>query len=961
MSTIISNFANLLKQVEQDLLGPLISKEEFDVLIKMAEGFHALAEKGYPGSSELLNEIFTLMGERFHIQFKEDDEELLELQGLFIQGFKDRAFYEKKLKQFTRSAVIIQPKDKEGEAKKTEIPVIKSVGAELQRNPKKFNLKRVEEANQANARSRFDAIKKKFNEKLDNPTFREGLDANGVGLITVIATSIDSLERLEEARIGLNVGSGVLGATEKRNSIIKSGSLLSRIIMRILRHVVKKAVSVPMSKSKKDIDRSIDTIKTSTNTYLPTKKQFSKAEVKKEPSYLDMFLQYIYPTEDQANKSPKDIGDLVKKSQEQMENETFKVFKKSLETLNLLSKKELITSKEWLNTIEKTNGLNKDILDLESKIKAAEIACDKFKKENNEEGYLEKANEFEELKHQKTELFKNVLEQLKQFSKTPIPKSDVELAGLSKIVGFAVIKINKFYHIQAAVIEAYRQFTEAQQVYTDPFKKFTANDKPSETNLSIFESLKERFLDFLKQKGLKEALEANVSKASIGMQLKFLDDFSDKLKQELTEIPENIEPEIESLLETDVDILENLNGEIEILEGMNIEIAKKVEEIEKPNDQPPTAQAIWGFLQNLVQGVMGALIENKDPATLLADELRDNNSRIEKLKKIKSAISDEKGELALEADEYEKITVLHSLFVSLENLNNENSLEPEDELKKQALQREINNQLNAIIKKFTWKNLSTESEINFEKKLKFGNAVLTYLEQHPDPNVEKPEQLKKLEKNLKEKVTFYELMRKNSNAFNFKEISNTLFNSSVSHTGCTVLERYQKEQENSPQLLKNIQQFSREEDIEFLEKIILLLSEDQTMLDTNKMSVFLGALNYLDNELEANAFTSGVNNFKQMIHKIREDTYSTMQLRLKNIPIDQSYELRHALEKGSEDALRKFVNKHQEEFENTPQAQKMLLPKQKPLLYHKEHVENRSKLQRKESAKKNKFKPNPNA
>ncbi len=95
-----------IEAIAMDALTPVINQERFDVVVKMAEGFHALAEKGYPGAREFLNELFDLLGEHFHTDFKQDDKELLQLQSILLRSLKNKEFYQKKFEQFTNSAAI---------------------------------------------------------------------------------------------------------------------------------------------------------------------------------------------------------------------------------------------------------------------------------------------------------------------------------------------------------------------------------------------------------------------------------------------------------------------------------------------------------------------------------------------------------------------------------------------------------------------------------------------------------------------------------------------------------------------------------------------------------------------------------------------------------------------------------------------------------------------------------------
>lgn len=91
---------------------PIITKERFDILIKMAESFQALAEKGYPGTLELATKTLNLLGEQFftvgeHINSEATDStELLKMQSIFLKSLKDEKFYNKKLQDFTRKASI---------------------------------------------------------------------------------------------------------------------------------------------------------------------------------------------------------------------------------------------------------------------------------------------------------------------------------------------------------------------------------------------------------------------------------------------------------------------------------------------------------------------------------------------------------------------------------------------------------------------------------------------------------------------------------------------------------------------------------------------------------------------------------------------------------------------------------------------------------------------------------------
>lgn len=134
-----------------------------------------------------------------------------------------------------------------------------------------------------------------------------------------------------------------------------------------------------------------------------------------------------------------------------------------------------------------------------------------------------------------------------------------------------------------------------------------------------------------------------------------------------------------------------------------------------------------------------------------------------------------------------------------------------------------------------------------------------------------------------------------------------------------IVKAYEKEHE-SMSVLKTMRTKSRENDVEFLQKVIDMVEKDQNLLPLAKSSIVLGALNHLEQNLKSDHFTVGVNKLKTMVEKIKkgETPYPTL--------IDRSDpNLYVVMEQESQKQLKDFMLKYQLEFQKYHLAQKIFL------------------------------------
>ncbi len=852
----MSRITDLIAQAERELLGPIIKQEKFDVLIKMAEGFHALAEKGYPGCLAFLNDIMSAMGEQFQREFQNDDEELLELQGLFLQGLKNNTFYAKKLRQFS-------------ERTKSNNPEVAEKVAENAIKARKFGKEFLYAYEDLDFR--FAEMKKEFEVIMrDNK-----LDIDGLGFIVSIDTALSNLNKIETAKKGVNIGGAVITATEKKSQFINDGSIFSRVIMRIAMHVIRATLTKHMLGLKNNIEKCINSIKSSPHVFLPQKPVH---DTKQSISRLEQLWQYLYSPSKKSEVAPENIEDLIKGIREQLEEETMVAFEKVYGILDLLIKKGKATSNEHLSLLKKMEALRTDYQIL-------------ARKEN-----LESKETRDKLQDRKTELFKEALTQLKELSSISTRSGNTELLALSEILKFLTGKIGKMYRIETGISEGYEQFKKAQSV--------TYGENTSEHIETKYKAIKKRFGNFLKDIGLKKILDENISQASIALQMKILGEFSERLKIELASSAESAELEKAPRLK-ERDILEDISSEMEIYRQLEEEHKQAVLNVKQGRQQHAKRKeeqsyheagvdwVIFG-LSYVVQATTGTLGENQDELESLDLKGQDINNRINLYLLMREAIS---GQNTLETDDYMKLNKLHTLFIRLGDLQTSSILSPNetaDEIFYRNL--EVEQAINEAIKTLTWKHIGMNDRNHFNNRLNFANAVLTYLETSVDPSF-KSEQVQKLEKDLKEKVDLYKKMTIQFKSFDFKNISD--------------------------QILPNAKHV-------FLEKIIVLLNQAQynNMLDFNKMAILIGSLNYLDKELPEKSAS-----YKDMVRKMREEILVAMDVTTSN-----SYVFYRKLEKGGENALQQFIAKNAAEFKAIPIAQKLTASEPTPaktMLYQK--------------------------
>lgn len=862
----MSRITDLIAQAERELLGPIIKQEKFDLLIKMAEGFHALAEKGYPGCLAFLNDIMSAMGEQFQRDFKNDDEELLELQGLFLQGLKNNTFYAKKLKQFSERTKLNDPEVAKNALTVRELGRNRGLSTYTQ-NALKYSYEDLD--------FRFSEIKKEFEVMMrDNQ-----LDIDGLGFIVSIDTALSNLNKIETAKKGVNIGGAVITATEKKSQFVNDGSILSRVIMHIAMHIIRTTLTKHMLGLKSNIEKCINTIKSSTHVFLPKKPVHDK---KQSISRIEQLWQYLYSPSKKAEVVPENIEDLIRGIREQLEEETMVAFEKVYGILDLLIKKGKATSTEHLSLIKKMEALQTDYQILAHK------------------GDLESKETRDKLQDRKTELFKDALKQFKELSSIPTRASDKELIALSEILKFLTGKIEKMYRIETGIAEGYEQFKKAQSV--------TYGADPSVQIETKYKAIKKRFGNFLKEIGLKKILDENISQASIALQMKILGEFSEKLKIDLISPVEPAEREKAPPLKQR-DILEDIAAEMEIyhqLEREHKQTVLNVQQGRKQNAKRKEEQtyyeagvdwAIFG-LSYAFKATTGMLGENKDELEALDIKGQDIQNRMDLYTLMQEAIS---GKNALETHDYIKLNKLHTLFVRLGDLNAKSELSSDEEDEVFYRKLEIEDEINQAIKMLSWKHIGMSDRKNFQDKLNFTKAVLTYLETSVEPSF-KSEQLQKLESDLKEKVNLYKKMEVKLQGFNFKNILEAIFNAP-----------------NTQPLSEHI----------FLKKIMTLLNQDQysNMLDFNKMAILIGALNHLDKELPENSTT-----YKAMIHKVREEILVAI-----DVTTSDSYAFYRKLEKGSEIALQQFIAQNKAEFKAIPIAQKLIAEPMptKTMLYQK--------------------------
>ncbi len=238
---------------------------------------------------------------------------------------------------------------------------------------------------------------------------------------------------------------------------------------------------------------------------------------------------------------------------------------------------------------------------------------------------------------------------------------------------------------------------------------------------------------------------------------------------------------------------------------------------------------------------------------------------------------------------------------------------------KEILNKQIHKEIRKVCQSLNPENIHQKTAAQHRQLLKTGNEFLMVLKKI-DPSL-RSAQLNEdevtLRRQIKRSKTFGNLGGHLS--FSIEE-----FSTSKAHS--TIKKLYQTKTTEVPMLLRKAQLYSRNDEMEFLQKIIDLLNKNKEHLsDTKKAAIFLGAINYLEEDLQAGRLTIGINNFKKTLNHMKESVFSELK--------KTSSTIYQQLEKEGADALQEFLKAHMIEFENNATANKVIEGNKSTLLH----------------------------
>jgi len=215
-----------------------------------------------------------------------------------------------------------------------------------------------------------------------------------------------------------------------------------------------------------------------------------------------------------------------------------------------------------------------------------------------------------------------------------------------------------------------------------------------------------------------------------------------------------------------------------------------------------------------------------------------------------------------------------------------------------SIQAKIASELNEFSKGLSLEDMILHNKKHHNDKLHFATSISNMLETKQEFFDESILSAKfKLAENLK---SYQKIETHNEQ---FKDLIKKIANTPIAKT-------YQ-EKSGSSFFLKNMRDSRRKNDIEFLQKVIELLNNDQEMLPIKKISILLGALNHLDQQLQANQLTVGINKLKEVIQQKKDEI-------LREIPANS--DIQKVILRESQHTLKNFVQKNNEKFKIFPVA-----------------------------------------
>lgn len=253
---------------------------------------------------------------------------------------------------------------------------------------------------------------------------------------------------------------------------------------------------------------------------------------------------------------------------------------------------------------------------------------------------------------------------------------------------------------------------------------------------------------------------------------------------------------------------------------------------------------------------------------------------------------------------------------------------------------QINKLANDAIKKVSVANMLSNSPDQNAQNIEQLNSIMKSLE-----SLDKAVQSKVISATIKQ---IKEGLEKTASYKNFSQHVLSSMEKYIGHgtkTKKSVEALYKEVQRNNSSLIMSTtaQLAAREKDILFLQKVLdLTLNKSSPEQNTRNATALLGAIEYLDKELQSTAFTVGVNNFKKVLHTLKTQALAGLK---KEDP--KAYQALENLSKNPAEnkafqdnqlsALKALVKNHPKDFKEIPIAKKLLIretvlhqPVQKP-------------------------------